>query len=137
MGMPKEHHMDSACTSVGPALSEAKAAKAAGVVLEVTANAARKIIEFAKKEGKDGQALRLKVMPGGCSGYTYGMWFEKKQAADDVVIEKDGAKVFVDKVSLEMLEGSTLDYLESLQGSGFAVQNPNVHGGCGCGKSFS
>ena len=136
MGMPKEHQMDSACASVGNAMAEKSEAKA-GTALEVTANAAKKIIEFAKKEGKDGYALRLKIMPGGCSGFTYGMWFEKKFAETDTVVEKDGAKVFIDETSMPMLQGSVLDYMDSLQGSGFAVKNPNTEGGCGCGKSFS
>ncbi len=134
--MPKEHHMDSACASVGNAVSE-KSETQVDAMLEVTSNAAKKIIEFAKKEGKDGYALRLKIMPGGCSGFTYGMWFEKKFAETDTIVEKDGAKVVVDEVSIPMLQGSILDYTDSLQGSGFAVKNPNTEGGCGCGKSFS
>ena len=136
MGMPSGHHIHNSCASVGNAAAEKSETKAEGV-LEVTSNAAKKILEFAKKEDKEGWLVRVKIMPGGCSGFTYVLWFEKKAEANDLVIEKNGAKVCVDQESWAMLQGSVLEYLESLQGSGFAVQNPNVHGGCGCGKSFS
>lgn len=110
--------------------------KIEGGKVTVTDFAAQKVLEIMKSDGKDGWGLRVGVKRGGCSGYSYLMDFEQAPASDDVVFEKNGLKYFVDPKSIEMLNGCVIDYVESLQGAGFKIENPNAHGGCGCGKSF-
>ncbi len=98
--------------------------------------AAKKIVELQKKEKMDGFGLRVSVSPGGCSGFVYQMNFEKSSAKDDFVLEDKGVKIFIDKDSLEMLRGAEIDYVDSLNESGFKINNPNAKQSCGCGKSF-
>jgi iron-sulfur cluster assembly accessory protein len=105
--------------------------------LNVTKLAAEKILELAKKENMEGYGLRFAVIPGGCSGFQYGMNFEKEAAKDDVVFEENGVKIFIDAESLNFVKGVKIDYVDSLQGSGFKITNPNAKSSCGCGKSFS
>jgi iron-sulfur cluster assembly accessory protein len=90
-------------------------------------------------EEEDGAhlALRVAVKPGGCSGYSYEMFFDSEVMADDVVREFDTVKVVVDPASAELLTGSTLDYSDGLQDTGFHITNPNATRTCGCGSSFS
>lgn len=83
-----------------------------------------------------GKVLRMFVQEGGCSGMEYGFGFDEKRA-DDVILPADGFEVAMDPKSAEMLKGSTVDYVESLEGEGFAVTNPNAQSSCGCGHSFS
>ena len=105
--------------------------------IEITDAASDKIQEMLKKDNKeDGWGLRIQVVPGGCSGFQYQMLFDNKTAEDDKVFEKNGIKVFVDHRSLEMMHGAKIDYIESLQGAGFKVDNPNTEKSCGCGSSF-
>lgn len=105
--------------------------------VEITPKAAEKLKAFMQSEKKEGFGLRVQVLPGGCSGYSYSLTFENKPLDSDIKLEFFGVRVFVDKMSEPMLQGSTIDYVESLQGAGFTVNNPNVHSSCGCGKSFS
>ena len=99
--------------------------------------AAEKIQEFmAEEEGKP-QFLRIYVQGGGCSGLSYGMGFEKEAEEDDSVMEENGVKVLVDSMSIDHLNGANVDYIESLMGSGFKINNPNVTKSCSCGSSFS
>lgn len=108
--------------------------------LEVSCGAVEKVLELMKKEGKDTTktALRIAVLPGGCSGMTYDFSFDVDgKQADDKVVEKDGLTVLVDTKSLGILDGSRVDYMETLHGAGFVVKNPQAKGGCGCGKSFN
>ncbi|MFZ4069770.1 MAG: HesB/IscA family protein [Caulobacterales bacterium] len=81
--------------------------------------------------------LRLAVLGGGCSGFQYDIRVARAPEADDLVIERDGAKLFVDAVSLDLLAGSELDWVDELIGAAFKVKNPNAKTGCGCGVSFS
>jgi iron-sulfur cluster assembly accessory protein len=81
--------------------------------------------------------LRVSVQPGGCSGFKYSLVIEDQAAEDDWVLPNDGFKVFVDPFSAQYLNGVTIDYVSSMQGSGFTFKNPNATGGCGCGSSFS
>lgn len=103
----------------------------------VTETAVKKINELLKLEKKDGYGLRFQVLPGGCSGYQYGLDFEEKATNEDTVLMSNGIQVFIDPESLQMLKGVTLDYVESLQGGGFKISNPNAKKSCGCGSSFS
>ena len=106
-------------------------------LVTITSKAAEKIQEFmAEEEGKP-QFLRIYVQGGGCSGLSYGMGFEKEAEEDDSVIEENGVKVLVDSMSIDHLNGANVDYIESLMGSGFKINNPNVTKSCSCGSSFS
>jgi iron-sulfur cluster assembly accessory protein len=90
---------------------------------------------LAQEEGE--LALRVAVKPGGCSGYSYEMFFDSEFMPDDVIREFDNVKVVVDAASAELLTGSTLDFSDGLQGAGFHIVNPNATRTCGCGSSFS
>jgi len=85
----------------------------------------------------DTAGLRVAVLPGGCSGFKYGLNIEEKPFDDDIVYEVNGVRVFVDAFSAQYLSGTTIDYTSSMQGSGFTFTNPNATGGCGCGSSFT
>ena len=102
----------------------------------VTEKAAEMVRNIMKNEGKEGAALRVSVMPGGCAGYTYGLDFDDKNQADDLVIETHGIKLFINEDIAPLVNGATLDFVESLQGAGFVLDNPNAQKSCGCGKSF-
>lgn len=104
--------------------------------IQITESAARKIGSVLEEQGKPDYGLKVRVNAGGCSGYTYGMELVKGPEKDDFVTQSDGVKVFVDKASAEMLRGVTIDYVETLQASGFKFSNPNAKSSCGCGKSF-
>jgi iron-sulfur cluster assembly protein len=95
--------------------------------------------KFMQAEGVSPEVggLRVSVMPGGCSGFKYGLVIEDKGADDDIVVQMGSFKVFVDPFSAQYLSGTTIDYVTSMQGSGFTFKNPNSTGGCGCGSSFS
>jgi iron-sulfur cluster assembly accessory protein len=100
--------------------------------------AATKVAELlSQEEGAAQLALRVAVKPGGCSGYSYEMFFDSEVMDDDVVREFGTVKVVVDAASAELLTGSTLDYSDGLQGAGFNISNPNATRTCGCGSSFS
>lgn len=102
--------------------------------INVTKKAAEKIKALIKQEKKNG--LRISVMPGGCSGYQYGMELDDKATADDIIVEEHGIKIFIDKESIKKLNGSEVDYIDSLQGAGFKIGNPKATKTCGCGSSF-
>lgn len=106
-------------------------------VVNVTDFAATKIGELIAAEGDTSLALRMAVRPGGCSGFSYEMYFDSEVDADDIVEEFGDIKVVVDPQSADMVRGSTLDYKDGLMGAGFAIENPNVTRSCGCGNSFS
>ncbi len=103
----------------------------------LTDAAASKVAELLAQEDTDGLALRVAVRPGGCSGFSYEMYFDSEIAGDDVVREFGSVTVAVDPTSADLLKGSTLDYSDGLQGAGFHVTNPNATRTCGCGSSFS
>ena len=98
--------------------------------------AAAKVAELLAQEEGEELALRVAVKPGGCSGYSYEMFFDTEVMPDDVVREFGAVRVVVDSASAELLSGSTLEYSDGLQGAGFKVSNPNVVAACGCGSSF-
>jgi len=106
-------------------------------VITVTEAAAVKIQELLVSEGKKDCGIRMSVAGGGCHGYQYGMQFEEAPGETDQVIEVEGVRFFVDAMSLPMLAGARVDYVETMQGSGFAIENPNAQSTCGCGSSFS
>ena len=106
-------------------------------VINVTSKAAEKIKEFMAEEAEKPEFLRVYVQGGGCSGLSYGMGFETKAEEDDLVFEENGVKLLVDSYSIDHLKGANVDYIESLMGSGFKINNPNVTKSCSCGSSFS
>jgi iron-sulfur cluster assembly protein len=104
--------------------------------ITLTGEAAAKIDELLSgQEDSEGQALRVAVRGGGCSGFQYALAFDRAKE-DDHVFEVDGVAVVVDKISMQFVFGSEVDYVEGLQGAGFQVNNPNVVAACGCGSSF-
>ena len=106
--------------------------------LTLTENAVSEVRKFIESEnvGAEG-GLRVRVVPGGCSGFQYGMNIEEAPQATDEVVESAGLRVFVDMFSAQYLENVQIDYVNSVMGSGFTFNNPNASGGCGCGSSFS
>jgi len=106
-------------------------------VITLTDTAATKVKDLIEAEGEPNLALRVAVRPGGCSGFSYEMFFDSDVAADDNLVDNAGVRVVVDASSAELLQGATLDYKDGLQGAGFAIENPNAQRSCGCGKSFS
>jgi iron-sulfur cluster assembly protein len=109
------------------------------VMVVITPVAAVEVRKFMEAEGVTAEqgGLRVSVMPGGCSGFKYGLVIEDKSAEDDTIVSNDGFNVFVDPFSAQYLSGTIIDYVTSMQGSGFTFKNPNSTGGCGCGSSFS
>lgn len=106
-------------------------------IVSVTVKAAEQINKFMKEVEGNPEFLRLYVQGGGCSGMSYGMSFETEEDEGDTIIESNGIKFLIDNYSIEHLEGTNVDYVESLMGSGFKINNPNVKKSCSCGHSFS
>lgn len=110
----------------------------AGALFSLTDAASAKVKDLmAGEENAEELALRVAVRPGGCSGFSYEMFFDTDIAADDTVSEWSGVKVVIDPASIQHLKGGSLDYRDGLQGAGFAINNPNATRSCGCGQSFS
>jgi iron-sulfur cluster assembly protein len=109
------------------------------LALTVTTVATAEVKKFMDAEGVSYEkgGLRVSVQPGGCSGFKYGLLIEDAAAEDDLVIDQSGWQVFVDPFSAQYINGVIIDYVTSMQGSGFTFKNPNATGGCGCGSSFS
>ncbi|MCS7142717.1 MAG: iron-sulfur cluster insertion protein ErpA [Aigarchaeota archaeon] len=105
--------------------------------LSLTERAVQKLKEMMREEGNEGLGLRIFISGGGCGGYKYGMALDDKVYEDDYVVQQDGVRVIVDQFSAKFMQGSQIDYLETLMGAGFVVKNPNVTSTCGCGHSFS
>lgn len=112
---------------------------ATGFSLTLTERAAAEVQKFIAQEQvpADTSGLRVSVLPGGCSGFKYSLNIEERALDDDMVQEVSGVRVFVDGFSAPYLSGVTIDYVTSMQGSGFTFSNPNATGGCGCGSSFT
>jgi iron-sulfur cluster assembly accessory protein len=102
----------------------------------LTENAAKRVAWIAERQSKPA-ILRLAVDGGGCAGFTYTFELAESEGADDTVVETDGVKLVVDPVSLQLVNGSAVDFVEDLGGAAFRVTNPNAQSGCGCGSSFS
>ena len=108
------------------------------LALTLTRTATEKVQEFIQEHGvESGAGLRVAVLPGGCSGFQYGLNIEDAAEDDDEIMEIDGVTVFVDPFSAQYLEGVEIDYVTSFMGQGFSFRNPNASGGCGCGSSFT
>jgi iron-sulfur cluster assembly protein len=104
----------------------------------VTSTAVAEVRRYMEEQGATESAgLRVGVLPGGCSGFQYGLNIEDEAGEDDMILESNGVKLFVDPFSLQYLAGVEIDYVSTFQGSGFTFNNPNASGGCGCGSSFT
>ncbi len=112
---------------------------APGITFTLTPKAAEEVTKFIQQEQVplESAGLRVSVLPGGCSGFKYSLNIEERALEDDMVMEVNGVRVFVDGFSAQYLHGVTVDYVSSMQGSGFTFNNPNATGGCGCGSSFT
>jgi iron-sulfur cluster assembly protein len=114
-------------------------APATGFNMSLTERAAEEVRKFIAQEevSPETAGLRVSVLPGGCSGFKYSLNIEERPLDDDMVHEVNSVRVFVDGFSAQYLAGVTVDYVSSMQGSGFTFSNPNASGGCGCGSSFT
>lgn len=106
-------------------------------MITITDRAAEKVKSIATEESLLGQGLRLRVMGGGCAGFNYDLYFEDAPTSMDEAFEDKGVQMYVDPLSYQYLDGTEIDYVEGLYGSGFKFTNPNVTSTCGCGSSFS
>jgi iron-sulfur cluster insertion protein len=105
--------------------------------ITVTESAARRIALLKEQEAAEGAFLRIAVSGGGCSGFQYGLSFDNQRNPEDSEFERDGVAVVVDDVSLDLLNGAQIDFVEDLMGASFQIKNPNAASSCGCGNSFS
>jgi len=105
--------------------------------ITITDSAAARIAALKAQEEAEGSFLRIAVSGGGCSGFQYGLSFDEETNADDMVFEHGGVRVVVDDVSLDLLNGAEVDFVEDLMGASFQIRNPNAASSCGCGNSFS
>jgi iron-sulfur cluster assembly protein len=110
-----------------------------GVTIHLTPKAVDEVIKFMADQAVPVEigGLRVSVLPGGCSGFKYNLNIEERPLEDDTIVEAGRVKVFVDGFSLPYLNGVKIDFVSSMQGSGFTFENPNSTGGCGCGSSFT
>ncbi len=106
-------------------------------VLSLTSSAVKKMQTLLEDEGDDSLCLRVFVTGGGCSGFQYGFTFDTEIAEDDAQVDQEGVRVLVDSLSYPYLDGASVDYQESLEGSKFVVSNPQAAATCGCGSSFT
>jgi iron-sulfur cluster assembly protein/iron-sulfur cluster insertion protein len=106
-------------------------------MITLTDGATTKVGQLIASESEEGLALRVAVRPGGCSGFSYEMYFDTERAAEDVEEAFGEVRVVVDPSSAQLLEGATLDYKDGLNEAGFSIDNPNAQRTCGCGQSFS
>ena len=107
------------------------------VSLQLTSKAIQQLKTLLQKDPNAGPGLRVWVADGGCSGFSYKLGFEKEPRPGDIVLETDGLAVYIDSASLPYLQGTLIDYVDSLYGGGFKFTNPNATATCGCGTSFS
>jgi len=106
-------------------------------MFKISTKASGEIKKLLSEEDIPNGFLRVRVVPGGCSGFSYEMGFDDETEESDQVFESDGVKVAIDELSYPYLNGSTLDFKDGLNGTGFAIENPNATGSCGCGQSFN
>ena len=132
-GMTDEQ-VDSVIVKLNKAVEEYKGDSGKDFI--ITKKAADKLIETLKENNKEGSGLRIEIVPGGCSGFEYGLELDDSTTDLDSVIEDKGVKIIISKENLQFLKGAKLDYVDSLHGAGFKISNPNVASSCGCGQSF-
>ena len=134
---PEEKTDPMTMTESTPQTAPSAAPAPAELLVSMTDAAATKVQELRSREGKTDAALRLFVKSGGCSGYSYGLAFDDKIADDDRVEDHAGVPIVIDAFSVQHVAGAEIDYVDSLMGSGFAINNPNAVSSCSCGQSFN
>ena len=132
-GMSDEE-VDTVISKLNLAIEESKHEESKDFI--VTNKAAEKLKEVLKENNKEGSGLRVELVPGGCSGFQYGLELDDSTTDLDKIFEEKGVKIIVSKENMQFLRGAKLDYVDSLQGGGFKISNPNAHSSCGCGQSF-
>ena len=132
-GMTDEQ-VDEVISKLNKAVAEYKVED--GKEFIITSKAAEKLIEVLKENKKEGSGLRVEIVPGGCSGFEYGLELDDSITDLDLTIEEKGVKIIISKENMPFLKGARLDYVDGLQGAGFKISNPNAHSSCGCGQSF-
>ena len=130
-----DEEVDAVMASINKAVAES--AEEGEKEIIVTKKAALKLSEILKENDKVGHGLRVAVVPGGCSGFQYGLELDENTSKEDKVFEEKGVKIIIANENMEFLRGCKIDYVESLHGGGFKITNPNVKSGCGCGQSFN
>lgn len=120
-------------------MSTTERADLGGATINLTPRATEEVLKFMAAENVAAETggLRVSVMPGGCSGFKYSLNIEEQPQDDDMILDAGPIRLFVDGFSLPYLSGVKIDYVSSMQGSGFTFENPNATGGCGCGSSFT
>ncbi|MBI2499094.1 iron-sulfur cluster assembly accessory protein [Candidatus Woesearchaeota archaeon] len=131
-----EEQMNKMVDEINIAISESISNTEQGKQLILTKKATDKLKNLISTQKNIG-GLKITVSPGGCAGYHYDFELTDSKKDNDMIIETEGVKVFIDQESLDMIKGSTIDYVEALQGAGFKVSNPQATSTCGCGQSFS
>jgi len=106
-------------------------------MVNITSAAQEKIVGLLQRHNDSELGLRISVVGGGCSGYQYDMGFDKARDTDEIIETEQGVRVLIDSMSFRYLKGTEIDFVESIQGAGFAFNNPNAQRTCGCGKSFA
>lgn len=132
-GMSDEE-VNAVITQLNAAVEESKLDEGKDFI--ITNKAAEKLKEVLKENNKESSGLRVEIVPGGCSGFQYGLELDDNTTDLDLVLEEKGVKVILSKENMQFLKGAKLDYVDSLQGAGFKISNPNAHSTCGCGQSF-
>ena len=132
-GMTDEE-VDMVIAKLNTAVEESKHEE--GKEFIITNKASEKLREVLKENNKEGSGLRVELVPGGCSGFQYGLELDDNTTDLDFVFEDKGVKVIISKENMHFLKGAKLDYVDSLQGGGFKISNPNAQSSCGCGQSF-
>ncbi|MBI2670505.1 iron-sulfur cluster assembly accessory protein [Candidatus Woesearchaeota archaeon] len=104
--------------------------------LTLSKEAAEKIKDLAKRQNKRDYSMKIQVIPGGCAGFQYAMYFEKDPSNEDIIVESRGIRLFLDKKNVDLIKGTRIHYIDNLYGASFKFENPNVKSTCHCGKSF-
>ena len=132
-GMSDEE-IDLVISNLNTAVEDGKADE--GREFIISKKAAEKLKEVLKENNKEGSGLRVEIVPGGCSGFQYGLELDNNTTDLDLIIEEKDVKIIISKENMQFLKGAKLDYVDSLQGGGFKISNPNAQSSCGCGQSF-
>ncbi len=132
-----EEQMNKMIDDINKTISESVSTIDQGKPLILTKKATEKLKDLTSSQKNNMEGLKIVVSPGGCAGYHYDFELTQSKEDKDIVIETEGVKVFIDQESLDMIKGSTIDYVDALQGAGFKVSNPQATSTCGCGQSFS
>jgi len=132
-GMSDEQ-VDEVIAKINNAVEDSKGEE--GKEFIVTKKASEKLAEVLKENGIENSGLRVEIVPGGCSGFQYSLEIDDNTTPEDEIIEEKGVRIIISKTYMQMLKGAKLDYVDSIQGGGFKITNPNAHSSCGCGQSF-